>query len=106
MFSTINPRIQEFLRRIKMFKIGFMGPVSYLSVYISLGVHFGQFTNEGYEEIMTYSYSTNLKTNLVGFLLLDKFAVLLLDVKSKIEELRGHKVVPILTLPLSSVECD
>ena len=55
---------------------------------------------------MTYSYSTNLKTNLVGFLLPDKFAVLLLDVKSKIEELRGHKVVPILTLPLSSVECD
>ncbi len=100
MFSTINPRIQEFLRRIKMFKIGFMGlALSYLSVYISLGVHFGQFTNEGYEEIMTYSYSTNLKTNLVGFLLPDKFAVLLLDVKSKLEELRGYKITPVLTFP-------
>ena len=90
MFSTINPRIQEFLRRIKMFQIGFMGlALSYLSVYISLGVHFGQFTNEGYEEIMTYSYSTNLKTNLVGFLLPDKFAVLLLVRKIKTKRATG-----------------
>jgi len=91
MFSTINPRIQEFLRRIKMFKIGFMGlALSYLSVYISLGFHFGQFTNDGYEEIMTYSYNTNLKYavrfrstsvwanslyyNLVGFMLPDKLS--------------------------------
>ena len=35
--------------------------LSYLSVYISLSVQLGQFTNKEYEEIMAYSYSTNIK---------------------------------------------
>ena len=35
--------------------------LSYLSVYISLSVQLGQFTDKKYEKIMAYSYSTNIK---------------------------------------------